>query len=195
MVQKSLEYNFNEQLFTLADDEIVRVVYTQPHREGLLYEFCQKQAISCYLPLKKAWKPMAQRHGDKVYQYPREVLKPMFPNYMFVKMTPEQRSLIFRSNAVIRILSHSEDEQKQLLREIQVIKQIETIAMSEEIQFNVDVREGDRFLIESGPWAGVYGWLKKKSKRFLWTVEIECVNSSVQATIDPSLYKITPLPS
>ena len=65
--------------------------------------------------------------------------------------------------------------------------------MTEEVEFNARIKEGGRFLIESGPWQGVYGWLKKKRKRYLWTVEIECVNSLIQAAIDPSQYKMTPV--
>ena len=83
--------------------------------------------------------------------------------------------------------------QDKLLDEIRVVRRIEEIAMNEELEFNADVKEGGRFLIESGPWEGVYGWLTKKRKHALWTVELECVNTLVRATIDPTQYKMTPV--
>ena len=134
---------------------------------------------------------MRQKHGSKSYQYPKEVLRPMFPNYAFVKLSQTQRSELFKSNAVIRVLAETETLQDRLLDDIRLVRKIETIAMSEELVFNADIKEGDRFLIESGAWEGVYGWLKKKRNRTVWTVEIECLNALIQATIDPTQYKMT----
>ena len=136
---------------------------------------------------------MTRRYGGKSYQYPKEVIRPMFPNYMFVMVSPEQRTPLYSTMAIVRILQDNYMTEEKLLEEIRIVHQIETIAMNEEVEFNAKIKEGDKFLIESGPWQGIYGWLKKKQKRCLWTVEIECVNSLVQATINPSLYKMSPV--
>ena len=193
MPDSSSEISFDERIFEPNEGEIIRVVYTRPNQENRLLGVCRSHDIVCYLPLRKVWKPMTQRHGGKVYQYPKTVLRPMFPNYVFVKMHPEERTILFNSNTIIRILHDTDENKGKLLDEIRLVHQIETIALSEEVEFNAKIKEGDKFLIESGPWQGIYGWLKKKRKRCLWTVEIECVNSFVQATIDPSLYKMTPV--
>ena len=189
----SFEYSFDESILAPEGDEIVRTVFTRPLNEGFLREFCERNGIVSYLPLKKVCRIMRRSYKNKSYQYKRLVLRPMFPSYLFVKMRPDQRAKVFQSNAIVRILGEEVRDLDKLLNEIRLVRQIETIAMTEELEFNPEVREGDRFLIESGPWQGVYGWLKKKRKRCLWTVEIECVNSLVQASIDPSLYKMTPV--
>ena len=62
--------------------------------------------------------------------------------------------------------------------------------LEQELEFNVGIAEGDRFVIESGAWAGVTGWLRKKDNFYVWTVEIEFVNQFVRAQIDPSKYKM-----
>lgn len=183
--------NFTPEILTPGADEIVRAIYTLPNQEQRLWKFCQDSGIVSYLPLKKVWKLMRQSHGGKVYSYPKQVLRPMFTGYVFIRMNTQQRADIFKSKAVARILQSSDFEQDRLIADIQTISQIEQIALSEELDFNAEIKEGSRFLIESGPWQGVYGWLKKKNKRFLWTVEIESVNTIIQATIDPSLYKMT----
>ena len=190
----SFEYSFDEAILAPEGDEIVRAVFTRPLNEGNLREYCERKGIVSYLPLKKVNRVMRRAYKSKSYHYQNIVLRPMFPNYVFMKMKPEQRVEAFHSNAIIRILGDDvRENQEKLLNEIRLVHQIETIAMTEELEFNSGVKEGDRFLIESGPWQGVYGWLKKKRKRCIWTVEIECVNSLVQATIDPSLYKMTPV--
>ncbi len=189
----SFEYSFDESILAPEGDEIVRVVFTTPLNEGHFKEYCNEHGIVNYLPLRKTC--LFKRHirNGKTYQYRNVVLRPMFSNYIFVKMLPEQRSQIFRSNTVIRILGDEAQISAKLLDEIRIVRRIEEIAMTEELEFNPQIKEGGKFLIESGPWQGVYGWLKKKRKRYLWTVEIECVNSLVQATIDPSQYKMSPV--
>ncbi len=189
----SFEYNFDESILAPEDGEIVRVVYTRPLCEGGFHDFCTENGIASYLPLRKTIRILRRNYKDKSYQYQRVVLRPMFPCYIFVKMQPDQRSLVFRSNAAVRILGDQEYDQEKLLGELRLVHQIETIAMTEELEFGAGIKEGGRFLIETGPWAGVYGWLKKKRKRSLWTVEIECVNTLVQATIDPSQVKLSPV--
>ena len=57
-------------------------------------------------------------------------------------------------------------------------------------ELNAVIGEGGRFRIDNGVWKGVYGHLKKK-KRFVWSVDIECGNTIVRATINPSKHKMT----
>ena len=188
-----LEYDFDESILQPTGEEIVRVVYTQPKREGCLRDFCREHGIVCYLPLRKVCRLIRKGYKEKSYQYQAVVLRPMFPNYAFLRLNPSQRSEIFRSRAVVRILGDAKLDQRRLLDEIRLVRRIETIAMTEAVEFNAEIREGDKFLIESGPWQGVCGWLRKKEKRSLWTVEIECVNTLIQATIDPAHCRMTPV--
>ncbi len=187
------QYNFDERILSPGEKEIVRVVFTIPLHEWRFYDFCVKHDIVCYLPLRKVIRCKRQTYGSKDYQYQNVVLRPMFPSYAFVKLLPEQCTEIFRSNSIVRILGGKDELSEQLLHDIQLVHQIETIAMTEEVEFNADIKEGGKFLIESGPWQGVYGWLQKKRKKSLWTVEIECLNTLVRATIDPTQYKMTPV--
>lgn len=187
------EYNFDDAILELDEGEIVRTVYTRPLNEGRLRDFCNKHGIVNYLPLRKVRQLKRVVSKGKTYQYQSIVLRPMFPNYLFVKMKPAQRTLLFQSGASVRILGDQSALANRLIDEIRLVRRVETIAMDEELEFNTGIKEGDKFLIESGPWQGIYGWLKKKRKRSLWTIEIECVNTLVQATIDPTQYMMTPV--
>ena len=115
----------------------------------------------------------------------------MFKSYLFAKLNSEQRSLIFRSKSVNRILNVGESFLESFYGEIRMIRRIELIGIKEPLDFNAEIKEGEKFLIETGPWQGTYGWLVKKEKRFLWTVEIECVGQFVRAEINPSKYKMS----
>ena len=82
----------------------------------------------------------------------------------------------------------------RLLEDIRAVRAFETAGLEREVEFNVGIREGDRFLIETGVWEGVTGWLERKERKFLWTVELEFVNQLVRTTINPSEYRMSRLP-
>ena len=115
----------------------------------------------------------------------------MFASYLFARMTSKQREAIFQSKSITHILQVH--DQERFLDELRVVRKLEEIAQTEELEFNCELKEGDKFLIESGPWQGIYGYLTKKEKRFQWIVEIESIGGLVRATIDPSKYKMTPM--
>ena len=188
------EFQFDERIYAPGEDEAVRCVHVRPKQESRLYGFCRDSGIVCYLPLRKLCRVKIRHYGKKTYHYPQEVLRPMFPGYLFVRVNPEQRNRLYGTNAIVRVINDEAPQaQAKLLDEIRVVRRIESIALEEEIEFNAEVREGGKFLVESGPWQGTYGWLKKKRKRFVWTVELECVNALVQATIDPSQVRLSPV--
>ena len=169
--------------------EQVCPVYTISLHESRLYDFCKEHSISCYLPLKKTFRTVSQTHNGKRYRYLREVLRPMFPSYIFAKLNGDQRALLFRSESVVRIIGV--DDQEHLLEELQTVRKLEQLGLTQELEFNSSIKEGDKFFIESGPLQGTYGWLKKKGKHFTWSVEIECVGTIVKATIDPTVCTMT----
>ena len=176
---------FDGAILQPGEGEIVRPVYTKPLQEFRFRDFCRENGIASYLPLRKIWRVLRRSYKDRFYEYPRIVYRPMFPSYVFVRLDEAQRAKLFHSDFILRIIRPDNPDESVLLHEIETIRQIE------KLEFNADIKEGERFLIESGPWRGVYGWLVKKDKRFLWVVEIECVQGTVSATINPTKYKMT----
>ena len=83
-----MEYDFDESILQPTGEEIVRVVYTQPKREGCLRDFCREHGIVCYLPLRKVCRLIRKGYKEKSYQYQAIVLRPMFPNYAFLRLNP-----------------------------------------------------------------------------------------------------------
>jgi len=59
------------------------VVNTQPHKESLALENLERQGFSAYCPLIKRRRSHARRVD--------EVLRPLFPSYLFVKISPEHQ--------------------------------------------------------------------------------------------------------
>ena len=191
MKTENITVEFDERLLEPSSQEKVFPVYTMPLNEFRLKEYCAKNGICCYLPLRKVWKVNSYMSHGKPYKNSRVVLRPMFPSYVFVKVSQEQQSLLWSSKTVLRFLETTRPD--RLLEDIRAVRACETTGLEKEIEFNVDIKEGDRFTIETGVWEGVSGWLKKKEKKFLWTVELEFVNQIVRTEINPAEYKMHPL--
>ncbi|MBP5639888.1 MAG: hypothetical protein J6X55_10440 [Victivallales bacterium] len=182
---------FDEAILTPEGDEEVHPVYTLPLHEFRFQEFCNKNHIINYLPMKPMWKIENHRRNDKIYQYKRKVLRPMFASYVFVKMKKQRQHDLYISNSINRILPVS--NQEGFLEDIRIVRKIELIGLSQELEYNCQIKEGDHFIIHSGVWDGISGWLQKKDKQFLWFVELEFNHEIVRAEIDPSQYKMTRL--
>lgn len=180
---------FDERILFPEEDEILCPVYTVPLNEFRLRDFCREKGIVCYLPLHQTWKVNDYLKRGKPYHQSQLVLRPMFPSYVFVKLPADGgRSLLYESKAALRILAPS--SQERFIEDVRAIRSIELVGLEQEVEFNADIRIGDHFIIESGVWTGVTGWLKKKGKRFSWTVELEIVNQLVRTTIDPSQFEM-----
>ena len=190
MKTENITVEFDERLLEPSVHEKVLPVYTMPLNEFRVKEYCFKNGIVCYLPLRKVWKVNAYMSHGKPYKNSRVVLRPMFPSYVFVKVSQAQQSLLWSSKTVLRFLDTTRPD--RMLEDIRAVRAFETTGLEKEIEFNVDIKEGDRFTIETGVWEGVSGWLKKKEKKFQWTVELEFVNQIVRTEINPAEYKMHP---
>lgn len=191
MPEQPLLPEFNEAILAPEADDIVCPVYTQPLHEFRLHEYCQRHEVISYLPVKKSWKVHNYSSKGRRYNYSRMVLRPMFSSYVFVRMKREQQSLLYASRSVLHFLPVV--HQDRLLRDIRIVRQLEAVGLEQELEFNAGLAEGDRFIIESGAWEGVTGWLKRKDSKYKWTVEIDFINEFVSAEIDPSQYQMTRL--
>ena len=190
MKTENITVEFDERLLEPSVQEKVLPVYTMPLNDFRVKEYCFKNGIVCYLPLRKVWKVNAYMSHGKPYKNSRVVLRPMFPSYVFVKVSQEQQSQLWSSKTILRFLDTTRPD--RLLEDIRAVRAFEATSLEKEIEFNVEIKEGDRFTIETGVWEGVSGWLKKKEKKFLWTVELEFVNQIVRTEINPAEYKMHP---
>ena len=190
MKNEPLETEFDERILVPAENEIVCPVYTTPRNEFRLRDFCRENNILCYLPLKKTLKINNYQSHGKPYRATKEVLRPMFSSYLFVKLAQGQQSRLWGSCAVVRFLMP--EVQQRLLDDIRAVRAIELTGLEQELEFNVYIKEGDHFTIENGVWRGVSGWLKRKERRYLWIVELEFNNQLVRTEIDPSQLRLRP---
>ncbi len=182
---------FDGSILTLSGTEVVCPVKTTPLHEFKFRDYCQENSIVNYLPLRRAWKVHNLTSNGKNYNYSKEVLRPMFSGYIFVKMQPEELRKLFESKQIVRILPVP--DLPAFMEEVKTVRKVELVGFKQELEFNADIAVGDRFQIQSGVWEGVTGWLTSRDKKFKWTVQIEFVNQTITTTINPSKFKMIKL--
>ena len=184
---------FDESILQLTGTEVVRPVQTTPRHEFQFQDYCREKGIVSYLPLRKAWKIHNLNTNGKAYNYSKEVLRPMFTGYVFVKTPVERLRGLFETKLVTKIL-HVADL-PAFMEEVRTVRKVELVGFKQELEFNEDIAIGDRFQIQTGVWEGVTGWLTCRDKKFKWTVQIEFVNQTITTTINPSKFKMIKLDS
>ena len=183
---------FDESILTISGTEVVRPVKTTPLHEFKFRDYCQENDIVNYLPLRKEWRVRNQTSSKgKTYSYSREVLRPMFTGYVFVKTPLERLRGLFETKLVTKILHVADLD--AFMEEVKTVRKVELVGFKQELEFNADIAVGDRFQIQSGIWEGATGWLTSRDKKFKWTVQIEFVNQTITTTINPSKFKMIKL--
>ena len=183
---------FDESILNPVGDEVVRAVHTLPNQEFAFERYCQTEGVVVYLPLRKGLKIHNFAQKGRPYSYSREVLRPMFTSYAFVKMALPLLSTLHASHAVAQILPLTYG-QDRFLDELRAVRTCETLGFEQELEVHQDILEGSRFRIVSGVWDGVEGRLTRKNGVFKWTVEIEMLSQFVTTVIDPTQFKMIPL--
>jgi len=182
---------FDDRILISGEGGVVCPLRTVPQSEFAVRDFCQEQGIVSYLPVRRVWRGSDYIRDEKHCTYRKGVFRPMFASYIFVKMDAEQRARLLATGKIIRIFgSLSED---CFLREIRAVHAIEQIALEEEVEFNADSKALGAFVVESGIWAGVTGWLEKKGTRFEWSVWLSFAGQYVKTFVDPSTLKLKPI--
>ena len=183
---------FDESILTISGTEVVRPVKTTPLHEFKFRDYCKENGLVSYLPLRRVWRVRNQTSSKgKTYSYSKEVLRPMFTGYVFVKIPLERLRDLFETKLVTKILHVADLD--AFMEEVKTVRKVELVGFKQELEFNADIAVGDRFQIQNGVWEGVTGLLTSRDKKFKWTVQIEFVNQTITTTINPSKFKMIKL--
>ena len=126
------------------------VAHTRPRREKKLVEFATREGLHVTLPSYRS--PHKYRGKTVVFE------KPLFPGYVFFKLLPTQRQLVFHSDYVANLL----DVADQALFEQQFAAVLKALEAGLEIHLAPEIGPGKRVRITSGPLRGVEGWVEQR---------------------------------
>jgi transcription antitermination factor NusG len=153
------------------------VLYTYPRHEKAVREQLESRSIEAFLPTfisKNRWKDRCAR-----------VETPLFPGYVFIRISLSDRNRAFAVPGVIRMLSINGAPAPVDDSEIEAVKLcLEGGAALEPYPF---IEVGDRVRVRSGLLEGMEGFVSRSKNERRFIVPISLINQSVSVEIDVEL--------
>jgi transcription antitermination factor NusG len=148
-------------------------VFTAPRHEKRIVTHCEDRQITSFLPVyqvKHRWKNRQTVTLDL----------PLFPNYLFVHIDPQEQFRVLNVPGVVSILSTGN---RPLPVPDQYITALQGALLKHRIEPHSNLEVGDRVCITSGPMAGMEGILERR-KNGPWVVlKLEMIGRSVAVEV------------
>jgi transcription antitermination factor NusG len=147
------------------------VVHAKPRCEKKLGDYCEAHAVESYVPL---------RSETKIYQRRKvTVHKPVFPGYVFLRYSPENKAEVLKSNMIVRILPV--ENQAQLVRELDQIRL--ALSVDPTLDACAAFQAGKRVLIRSGPFQGLEGVVQILKGRTKVVLNVELIGRALAVEV------------
>src|SRR5688572_2009268 len=150
------------------------VAHTRPRCEKKIADFCQREGFHVTLPLFKSLK-----------KYPGKIVtfeKPLFPNYVFLRLLPHQRKKVFQSDYVANLLDVPDQQTFE--------QQLETILAALETDYEITalphISVGKRVKIKSGALRGMEGYVEERMGKMLVLLRLEFIGQAAAVRVDAS---------
>jgi transcription elongation factor/antiterminator RfaH len=150
------------------------VVYTMSKNEKKIFNTLTKQKIYSFLPLHQLTRQWCDRK--------KHIHVPIFPNYVFVKICPDQKWMVQSICGVIRFVSFGNMLAVVPDHEIDIIKKLE--ANNIEVSHETNWVKGDKVRIIRGPLTGLEGVINDKRGEGRLFLELKAIDRIVSISID-----------
>jgi transcription antitermination factor NusG len=155
------------------------VAHTRPRCEKKLAEYCERQGLKVTLPCYRS-----------VRKYDRKTVvfeKPLFPNYVFLRLEPHQRQKVFQSDYVANLLEVTD----QKLFEEQLGDILLSLESETEVLLAPQIKAGARVKITSGPLRGLEGFVENRSGVTYVNLRLDFIGQAVAVRVEASHLELT----
>ena len=155
------------------------VAHTRPRCEKKLAEYCERQGFQVTLPCYRS-----------VKKYDRKTVtfkKPLFPNYVFLRLEPAQRQKVFQSDYVANLLEVPNQEEFE--------EQLGDILLSLESDLEVllapAITVGSRVKITTGPLRGLEGFVETRAGVSYVNLRLDFIGQGVAVKVEATDLELT----
>ena len=178
----TLRYSGGPQLSGYNSDLSWLAVYTKQHHEKRVAEFLIDQRFDCYLPLYTAQRKWSNYRTATLQM-------PLFPTYLFVRISPDLRIRILRTPGVLGIVGRGSSADAVSDREIEVLRNGLHLRNPEPHEFAV----GETVRISAGPLKGIPGTIVRCKSSFRVVITVPMIQQSV--SVEVSVTELEPVGS
>ena len=148
------------------------VAHCRPRCEKKLSEFCTRESMSVTLPLYKSVK----KYRGKTVTFE----KPLFPGYVFLRMTLPQSRRVRQNDYVANLLTVVD----QQLFEEQLNDILQALETNYEIFVAPQITVGARVKIKSGPLRGMEGYVEQRPGETLVILRLDFIGKAAAVKMD-----------
>jgi transcription antitermination factor NusG len=149
------------------------VLYTFPHHEAKVREELEHRDIATFLPMRKEIRFWSDRK--------RNIMVPLFSNYLFVNIGRKHRAQALKPAGVIRFLDSNANPSVVPDKDIDIIKKI--LNGNVDTVIDDDIMPGDDVVITSGPLSGLRGPLVTRKGGDRMLVKVGSIKKEVLVDI------------
>jgi transcription antitermination factor NusG len=150
------------------------VAHTRPRREKKLAEYCEREGFAVTLP---CYKSVKKYRGKTVVFH-----KPLFPNYVFLRLEPHQKQAVYQSDHVANLLEVVD----QQTFEAQLGDILAALDTELEIFLAPQIAAGARVKIKSGPLRGIEGVVEQRSGMTFVLLRLDFISQAAAVKIEAS---------
>lgn len=150
--------------------------YTSPRHEKHVSQQMQHRGIQNFLPLYKSMRRWKDRR--------KELELPIFPGYLFVRMTLRERLSVLQVPGVVQLVSFQGWPAPLPDAEIEMLRG--QLSQSGMLQPHPFLTVGRRVRVTNGPMSGMEGILARKKEKFRVVLSLELIQRSVAVEVDMS---------
>lgn len=155
------------------------VAHTRPRCEKKLAEYCDRQGFNVTLPCYRS-----------VKKYDRKTVvfeKPLFPNYVFLRLEPTQKQKVYQSDYVANLLEVTD----QKLFEEQLGDILLSLESETEVLLAPHITTGTRVKITSGPLRGLEGIVETRSGVTFVNLRLDFIGQGVAVKVEANDLELT----
>lgn len=149
-------------------------LYTASRHEKQVHKQLADKDTDTFLPLynvKREWKKRKSVHIDL----------PLFPNYVFARIAPEERAAVLSTPGVFSLVGSSREAWELPEREIETLRNASLLGKLEPHPYLVI---GERARVRSGPLAGLEGVIVRKKKNLQIVMSLDQIMRSVAIEVE-----------
>lgn len=154
------------------------VAHTRPRCEKKIAEFALREGIHVILPLFKSIK-----------KYPGKAVtfeKPLFPNYIFLRLLPHQRKKVLQNDHVANLLDVPDQKAFQ--------EQLDAILAALETDYEIcalpHISVGRKVKINAGALRGMEGFVEDRMGKLLVLLRLDFIGQAAGVRVDASNLEI-----
>jgi transcriptional antiterminator RfaH len=151
-------------------------VYTATHHEKRVFEQLRNHEVETFLPLYKTSRKWNKRT-------PVTVELPLFPNYVFVRIQRDQRSVVLGTQGVFSIVGSGKQAWELPHREIEALR---TGIHERKVEPYEYLTIGERARVVCGVLAGLEGVIVRKRNNLHIVLNLDQIMKSVAIEVDAS---------